>query len=54
MWRPGAVGRPSHGRSLWDTQQALNSHFACSDWETVEKHYCAESQNPAEVFLGVL
>lgn len=31
----------------------VSSHFVCSDWENVDKHYCA-CQSPAEAFLGVL
>lgn len=30
-----------------------SSHFVCSYWENVDKHYCA-CESPAEAFLGVL
>lgn len=38
--------------SVWNTVQS-SSHFVCSDWGNVDKHYCA-CQSPAEAFLGVL
>lgn len=62
VWRrPRAMGGPSrwpHPGAFLVAQYMehtvlSSSHFVCSDWENVDKHYCAW-QSPDEAFLGVL